>query len=66
MAVQAIYISKEEATMGGCSCSCKGPAKPANTEENKTYVCTQCNTFKSAKAGEPAPECCGKKMNEMD
>jgi len=29
-------------------------------------VCIQCNTFKSQSPSEPAPECCGKKMNEMD
>jgi hypothetical protein len=52
--------------MGGCACSCKGPATPAKPEDNKSYVCIQCNTFKSVAATEPAPECCGKKMNEMD
>jgi hypothetical protein len=52
--------------MGGCACSCQAPAKPAQPEENKTYVCIQCNTFKSVAPQEPAPECCGKKMNEMD
>ncbi len=52
--------------MGGCSCSCKGPAKPEKSGENKSYVCAQCNTFKSVPAKESAPECCGKKMQEMD
>ena len=52
--------------MSGCECSCKSPAKPAKAEENKSYVCIQCNTFKAVAATEPAPECCGKKMNEMD
>jgi hypothetical protein len=52
--------------MGGCACSCKAPAKPAQSEENKSYVCIQCNTYKSVTPREPAPECCGKKMNEMD
>jgi hypothetical protein len=52
--------------MGGCGCSCKGHDKPAKPEENKSYVCIQCNTFKTVKTGEPAPDCCGKKMNEMD
>lgn len=50
--------------MSGCACSCKAPAKPA--EENKTYVCIQCNTFKTVGPKDPAPECCGKKMSEMD
>jgi hypothetical protein len=52
--------------MGGCACSCKTPVKAAQPEENTTYVCIQCNTFKSLSPNEPAPECCGKKMNEMD
>ncbi len=52
--------------MSDCSCSCKGPAKPEKAEDKKSYVCAQCNTFKSVKANEPAPECCGKKMGEMD
>ena len=52
--------------MSGCACSCKTPVKPAQPEENKTYVCIQCNTFKSLSPNESAPECCGKKMNEMD
>ncbi len=52
--------------MGGCGCSCQHSAKPAKPEDNKTYVCIQCNTFKSVKGDAPAPECCGKKMNEMD
>ena len=49
-----------------CSCGCQTQKAEKPAEENKTYVCIQCNTFKSADAGEPAPECCGKKMNEMD
>jgi hypothetical protein len=55
--------------MGGCSCGCKPKAaeKAAPTsEENKRYVCYQCNTAKEAPAGTPAPECCGKKMQELD
>jgi hypothetical protein len=51
--------------MSGCSCSCKAPEKPA-AEENKTYVCIQCNTFKTVSSKDPVPECCGKKMSEMD
>jgi hypothetical protein len=52
--------------MCSCSCSSKGPAKPAQSEDNKTYVCSACNTFKVNGAAEAAPECCGKKMNEME
>jgi hypothetical protein len=52
--------------MCNCGCSAKAtPEKPA-AEEQKSYVCIQCNTFKAAAATAPAPECCGKKMNEMD
>ncbi len=50
----------------GCACSTKAPEKPVQAEENKAYVCIQCNTFKSMPPSEPAPECCNKKMNEMD
>lgn len=50
-----------------CSCGCQTKKNPqAEQQENKTYVCIQCNTFKSVAADNPAPECCGKKMNEMD
>jgi hypothetical protein len=54
--------------MGGCSCGCKpkGAGKAAPAAEAKRYVCYQCNTAKEAPAGAPAPECCGKKMQEMD
>jgi hypothetical protein len=52
--------------MGGCACSCKTPVKPAKPEDNKSYVCAQCNTYKSVAVTEPAPDCCGKKMNEVD
>jgi hypothetical protein len=51
-----------------CSCGCQTKNNPPQPEqqENKTYVCIQCNTFKSLTPNEPAPDCCGKKMNEMD
>ena len=56
--------------MGGCSCGCKNkgaaPTAAASEAEKKGYVCYQCNTFKEAPAGAPVPECCGKKMQEMD
>lgn len=56
--------------MSGCSCGCKhhGAEKPAPAPkfEKKSYVCYQCNAFKEAAAEAPAPECCGKKMQEMD
>ncbi|MCL6621883.1 MAG: hypothetical protein K6T55_07230 [Syntrophobacterales bacterium] len=53
--------------MSGCSCGCStGTHKPEAQQENKTYVCIQCNTFKSAPADAPVPECCNKKMQEMD
>jgi hypothetical protein len=54
--------------MGGCSCSCKSKSaeKTAPAAEAKRYVCYQCNTAKEAPPEALAPECCGKKMEEMD
>ncbi|MEJ2671383.1 MAG: hypothetical protein P8168_04110 [Deltaproteobacteria bacterium] len=56
--------------MSACGCGCqhknKEKATPASAAENKSYICYKCNTFKSAPAEAPAPECCGKKMQEMD
>jgi hypothetical protein len=51
-----------------CNCGCQAKAEsPKNPEvEKKSYICYQCNTFKDAPAEEPVPECCGKKMQEMD
>lgn len=50
-----------------CSCGCQAKhGKTPEQAENKTYVCIQCNTFKSVKTGDPVPECCGTKMSEMD
>jgi hypothetical protein len=50
-----------------CSCGCQTKANPQpEPQENKTYVCIQCNTFKMVDTNAPAPDCCGKKMNEMD
>jgi hypothetical protein len=54
--------------MGGCSCGCKAKAEKKDNSgaEKKGYICYQCNTFKEASPEAPAPECCGKKMQEMD
>jgi hypothetical protein len=56
--------------MSACSCGCQNKAKEqaakAAESEKKSYVCYQCNAFKDAPAGIPAPECCGKKMEKMD
>jgi hypothetical protein len=56
--------------MSGCSCGCKPKgaekAAPPPKVEQKSYVCYQCNAFKEVSAETPAPECCGKKMQEMD
>jgi len=51
-----------------CNCGCQQRAKQQDTPkaDQKNYICYQCNTFKEAPAGSPAPECCGKKMEEMD
>jgi len=51
--------------MCSCSCSAKHDPKP-QAEEPKTYVCIQCNTFKTAPADAPRPDCCNKPMQEMD
>jgi hypothetical protein len=52
----------------GCNCNChQKDVKPAAIEvEKKTYLCAQCNTFKEVSSQMPAPECCGKKMQDMD
>ena len=54
--------------MGSCNCNCqqKDGKTAASAAEKKSYICYQCNTFKDAPAGAAAPECCGKKMQEMD
>jgi hypothetical protein len=56
--------------MCNCNCSKNGsqPVSPSPTpgEEPKGYVCYQCNAFKEAPTAAPPPECCGKKMQEMD
>jgi hypothetical protein len=52
--------------MCNCGCPSKAGAQAVKAEENKTYVCIQCNTFKTAPAKETPPECCGKRMSEMD
>jgi|GEM_PF-1038144 len=52
--------------MSTCSCGCSGATHKPEAQENKTYVCIQCNTFKSVPADAPVPECCNKKMQEMD
>jgi hypothetical protein len=56
--------------MSGCNCGCQHKsaekaAKPPE-DEKKSYVCYQCNAFKEIASEAPAPECCGKKMQEMD
>jgi len=54
--------------MCSCNCNCQQKdAKPAATgADQKSYLCQQCNTFKTVPAGAAPPECCGKKMQEMD
>jgi hypothetical protein len=54
--------------MGSCNCGChaKSEKKDNPGADKKSYICYQCNTFKDAPAQAPAPECCGKKMQEMD
>jgi hypothetical protein len=51
----------------GCGCGCQHQAeKKAPEADKKSYICYQCNTFKEAPVTAPVPECCGKKMQEMD
>jgi hypothetical protein len=54
--------------MGSCNCGCyaKSEKKDNPGADKKSYICQQCNTFKDAPTEAPAPECCGKKMQEMD
>ncbi len=53
-----------------CNCGCTQKdtpqAVPPSPEENQRYACFQCNASKEAASQEPVPECCGKKMQEMD
>jgi hypothetical protein len=49
-----------------CNCGCTAKKQEETPAEDKSYICTQCNVFKQAPADAPAPECCGKKMAEMD
>jgi hypothetical protein len=51
-----------------CNCGCQAKPEPKDNPEagKKSYVCYQCNTFKDAPAKAAPPECCGKKMQEMD
>jgi hypothetical protein len=55
---------KRRLIMGNCSCA--GRQKADNKEvpkgEKKVYICPRCKTFTATPSGEPAPECCGKKM----
>jgi len=54
--------------MGNCNCNCthKDEKPVATGAEQKSYICHQCNTFKNGPSEAAAPECCGKKMQEMD
>jgi predicted SprT family Zn-dependent metalloprotease len=52
-----------------CNCGCQEKTSempPVREAEDKTYVCSQCNAFITVPASKPAPECCGKKMQDMD
>lgn len=49
-----------------CQCGCASKPAGNKAEENVKYYCAQCNAVKEAKAGDPNPECCGKKMSEVD
>ena len=49
-----------------CQCGCA--TKPADNKPEDTvkYYCAQCNAIKEAANNTPKPECCGKKMLEVD
>ncbi len=49
-----------------CNCGCASKPDETKFEENVKYYCMQCNAVKEAKPGGPKPECCGKKMSEVD
>jgi hypothetical protein len=52
--------------MCNCGCQQKSEKKDNPGADKKNYICFQCNTFKEVPSEAPAPECCGKKMQEMD
>ena len=52
--------------MCSCGCNAKQNQPKSEVEEPKSYVCIQCNTFKTAGPSDPRPECCSKPMQEMD
>jgi hypothetical protein len=49
-----------------CGCQTEKPLEDNPQADPKSYLCVQCNTFKKVPPEAPAPECCGKKMEEMD
>jgi hypothetical protein len=49
-----------------CKCGCSDKPAETKTEETAKYYCAQCNAVKEAVPGAPKPECCGKKMSEVD
>jgi hypothetical protein len=52
--------------MCNCGCQNKSDKKDNPGADKKNYICTQCNTYKEVPSEVSAPECCGKKMQEMD
>jgi hypothetical protein len=49
-----------------CKCGCSANAPKESESEETQYYCQQCNALKTAKKGEARPECCGKKMADVD
>ena len=49
-----------------CNCGCASKPAENKAAEDVKYYCSQCNAIKEAKEGSPRPECCGKKMLEVD
>jgi len=46
--------------------SCQAQKPQDEKAETVQYYCAQCNALKEAAKGAPKPECCGKKMQEVD
>lgn len=49
-----------------CQCGCSSKPEAKKAEETVKYYCAQCNAIKEAGDNAPRPECCGKKMLEVD
>ncbi len=46
--------------------SCQAHKPKEETEDTVQFYCAQCNALKEGAKGAPKPECCGKKMQEVE